>query len=72
MSRHSMTPSVHVVDGYALGAWYGAGGGETIFAKRNDVWKQIAGGGGAYSPDDLTKLGVPAAVAEKLAEENEP
>ncbi|HEY1976138.1 MAG TPA: hypothetical protein VGG89_06330 [Candidatus Baltobacteraceae bacterium] len=69
---HAMIPSVHIIDGYALGAWYGAGGGETIFAKRNGVWKEIAGGGGAYAPSDLTKLGVPPAAAEKLAELNAP
>lgn len=68
---HAMIPSVHVVDGYAVGAWYGAGGGEMIFAKRNGVWKQIGGGGGAYGPDDLTKLGVPSAAAQKLLELNE-
>jgi len=68
MERKEMTPAVRVVGNYAVGSWYGWGGGETVFAKKQGEWKRAGGGGGAFSAQDLTSLyGVPPAIAAKLA-----
>ena len=73
MSPHQLTPSVRVIDNYAVGSWYGWGGGEAIFAKRGGTWKRIGGGGGAFDANDLTSTyGVPPAIAAKLMGTKEP
>jgi hypothetical protein len=64
----SLIPRVHVVDGYAMSDWYGGGGGEDVFAKRDGTWHRIAGGGGAYDTTELVRVGVPPKIAAALTQ----
>jgi hypothetical protein len=65
--RGEIIPFVRVIRGYAMGEWWGNGGGQSFFKKTANGWKMFAGGGGAYQPNELNKLyGVPLAVAKAL------
>lgn len=57
--RGALIPAVVVVDDWAVGSWYGAGGGESIYHKRDRRWALIASGGGAFGPDEARKFGIP-------------
>ena len=59
-------PYVVVVGDYAVAEWYGAGGGETFFKRSGKRWARFAGGGGAYSAQDLISIGMPRATACKM------
>ncbi len=59
LMRGPFVPSVAVSHDYALGNWYGAGGGETLYAKRGGRWRRIAGDGGAMGVEEMKKYGVP-------------
>jgi len=52
-------PSVRVSGQFALGHWYGGGGGERLFQRVGGKWQSIAGGGGAMDAEDLGRYGVP-------------
>lgn len=56
-----LVPTVRVVGRYALGGWYGGGGGVTLFRRDPDGWHVVMGGGGAMDADDLRQHGVPPA-----------
>ena len=51
--------SVAVSGDWALGNWYGAGGGQWLFHKTRGIWRSIAGGGGAMGVHEMTEYGVP-------------
>lgn len=53
-----LVPSVVVSGNWALGSWYGAGGGEQLYHRLNGRWRFIAGGGGAMNVEDLLAHGV--------------
>jgi hypothetical protein len=53
-----LTPWVTVAGGYALGDWYGAGGGYGLFRLRADSWQRIAGGG-ALGVSDMRRYHIP-------------
>ena len=57
-----LTPTVSVADGYALGHWYGAGGGETLFQLRAGSWHRLTGGGGALGVSEMRRYHVPRSV----------
>jgi hypothetical protein len=52
-------PYVSVSHDWALGEWYGAGGGEALFHKVRGAWKLVTRGGGAMNASEARKLGVP-------------
>ncbi len=54
-----LTPTVSVAGGYALGEWYGAGGGYALFRFRAGSWQQITGGGGALGVSDMRRYHIP-------------
>lgn len=54
-----LVPSVIVSGNWALGEWYGAGGGETLFHRVGKAWRFVAGGGGAMGVSEMKKYGVP-------------
>jgi hypothetical protein len=54
-----LVPRVVVVGDFALGSWYGAGGGQQLFHKSNGRWQFEAGGGGAMGTDLMGTYGVP-------------
>jgi hypothetical protein len=51
-----------VVSGnWAIGGWYGGGGGESLYWKREGSWQLFRTGGGAMGVDEMRKWGVPQA-----------
>jgi hypothetical protein len=54
-----LTPYVVISGIYAVGGWYGSGGGETLFRKDGAIWRRIAGGGGEMGVDEMREYGVP-------------
>ena len=66
-----LVPFVRVVGNYAIGTWYGAGGGENVFGKLpGNTWVFFVGGGGALRVTDLVQRGVPDSVACELLAQN--
>lgn len=59
MMRGPLVPYVIVSRNWAMGEWYGAGGGERLFKSINGVWHQVAGGGGAMNLNIVRAFGVP-------------
>jgi len=59
LMRRPFVPSVHVAGVYAIGEWYGAGGGEILFKRTGRTWKRIGGGGGPMGVDIVRAYGVP-------------
>jgi hypothetical protein len=57
-----LTPTVTVADGYALGHWYGAGGGQSLFQLRAGTWRRLTGGGGALGVAAMRRYHVPQSV----------
>ena len=54
-----LVPSVVVSGNWALGRWYGAGGGEDLFRLRDDQWVLVADGGGMLGVEEMQRYGVP-------------
>lgn len=59
MMRGPLVPSVVVSRDWAMGEWYGGGGGQSLYRKRNGRWQFVIGGGGALGADYMRKFGVP-------------
>lgn len=59
LMRGPLIPSVVVAGQWALGTWYGAGGGESLYRLRHGRWKFVTGGGGAMGVSVLFRYGVP-------------
>jgi hypothetical protein len=62
LMRGALVPSVAVVGNWALGSWYGAGGGESLYQLRAGRWKFVGGGGGAMGVAEIRAYGVPKAA----------
>jgi hypothetical protein len=41
LMRGPLVPAVVVSGSWAIGEWYGAGGGETLFRRRDGRWTRI-------------------------------
>jgi hypothetical protein len=54
-----LTPTVVVAGDYALGQWYGAGGGQSLFVLRAGSWHRLTGGGGALGVSEMRRYHVP-------------
>ncbi len=59
LMRGPLVPFVAVAGDWAMGNWYGAGGGQDLFARRYGEWRFIAGGGGAMGVDEMREYHVP-------------
>lgn len=59
MMRGPLTPYVVVSGNWAMGEWYGGGGGESLYHKRDGRWHLVESGGGAMGVDYVRKFGVP-------------
>lgn len=59
MMRGPLIPYVVVSGDWAKGEWYGGGGGESLFQKRDGRWHLVESGGGAMGVDYMIKYGVP-------------
>ena len=59
LMRGPFIPYVIVSGDWAMGEWYGAGGGESLFQKRYGHWHLLESGGGAMGVDYMRKYGVP-------------
>ena len=57
---HGLIPYVVVRGDYAVGEWYGSGGGQHFYRKGNGTWGRIGGSGGSMSASEVMALGVPA------------
>jgi hypothetical protein len=57
-----LTPYVVVAGHWAMGGWYGGGGGESLYQKRDGHWHLVESGGGAMGTADMGKHGVPKSV----------
>lgn len=62
LMRGPLVPSVVVSGRWALGDWYGAGGGETLFHHVGSVWRFVAGGGGLMEMRQMREYHVPRAA----------
>jgi hypothetical protein len=60
--------AVKVYSGYAVLLWFGRGGGERVFAKRNGGWVPITGGGGCLDTAGFVHYGVSAEAAARFAQ----
>ncbi len=54
-----LVPDVVVYGSWAMGEWYGAGGGQSLYHEREGRWQLIESGGGAMGVDYMRKYGVP-------------
>lgn len=54
-----LVPYVVVYGSWAMGEWYGAGGGESLYREREGRWQLVESGGGAMGVDYMRKYGVP-------------
>lgn len=54
-----LVPYVVVYGSWAMGEWYGAGGGESLYHEREGRWQLVESGGGAMGVDYMRKYGVP-------------
>jgi hypothetical protein len=61
MMRGPLVPYVVVSGNWALGEWYGGGGGEALFEKSDGRWRLVENGGGAMGVYYMRKYGVPQA-----------
>jgi hypothetical protein len=59
LMRGPLVPSVVVSGNWAIGQWYGAGGGETLYRRRDGRWTHVAGGGGAMGVEEMREYRVP-------------
>ena len=57
-----LVPQVTIAGRYALGQWYGAGGGQWLFASRGGSWHFVAGGGGAMGVREMRRYHVPSSA----------
>ena len=57
--RGPFVPYVIVSGDWALGEWYVAGGGESLYQKRSATWRLVESGGGAIGVENVRRNGVP-------------
>jgi hypothetical protein len=57
-----LVPYVVVYGSWAKGEWEGAGGGDSLYHKREGRWRLVENGGGALGVDYMRKYGVPEAA----------
>lgn len=57
-----LVPYVIVSRDWAIGEWYGAGGGQDLFHRNNRGWHFVAGGGGELGAVEMRAYGVPQDV----------
>lgn len=57
-----LVPDVVVYGSWAMGEWYGAGGGEALYHEREGQWRLVENGGGAMGVNYMRKYGVPQAA----------
>ena len=54
-----LVPYVAASGNWAMGEWYGGGGGESLYRKHEDHWQVVADGGGAMGVQEMRQYGVP-------------
>jgi hypothetical protein len=54
-----LVPSAVISGNYALGDWYGGGGGQSLYKKSDGHWRLLSDGGGLIGVADMRKYGVP-------------
>ncbi len=61
LMRGPLVPYVVASGNWAMGEWYGGGGGESLYQKRDGHWRLVRSGGGAMGVSDIRAFGVPQA-----------
>lgn len=64
--RGPLVPAVVVFGEWALGNWYGGGGGQSLYRKQRGQWLLVTSGGGAMGTEEMRKYGVPPSAWCKL------
>jgi hypothetical protein len=59
MMSGPLIPYVVVSGNWAMGEWYGAGGGQSLYQRRAGRWHLVATAGGAMGVDYMRRYGVP-------------
>ena len=59
LMRGPLVPDVVVSGDWAMGDWYGAGGGESLYQRRYGRWRLVAYGGGAMGVLEMRAYKVP-------------
>jgi hypothetical protein len=59
LMRGPLVPYVVVSGNWAIGEWYGGGGGESLYQKRNGEWVLVESSGGAMGVSNARTYGVP-------------
>lgn len=59
LMRGPLIPSVIASGEWALGDWYGGGGGQSLYRKHHGQWLLVISGGGAMGKQDMREYGVP-------------
>jgi hypothetical protein len=54
-----LVPFVVVSGNWAIGEWYGGGGGSSLYKQRDGKWEFVLGGGGAMGVENVKQYGVP-------------
>ena len=54
-----LVPYVVVSGRWALGEWYGTGGGQSLYRLHANGWRVVASGGGAMGVSEMRAYGVP-------------
>lgn len=54
-----LNPYVAVSGNWALADWYGGGGGQDLYRKRNGIWSRFSHSGGALGVAEMRSYGVP-------------
>ncbi len=62
LMRGPLVPYVVVVGNWAMGGWYGAGGGESLYQRLGHTWRIVVSVGGAMGVDEMRRYGVPNAA----------
>lgn len=62
LMRGPLVPNVIVSGDWAMGGWYGGGGGESLYHRRDGRWRLVSGGGGAMGVSEMRRYGVPESV----------
>lgn len=63
LMRGPLIPDVVVCGEYAMGEWYGAGGGQSLYRRDEHGWKLVTTWGGAINASELERFGVPRNAA---------
>lgn len=63
LMRGPLVPYVVIAGDWAIGEWYGAGGGQSLYRRHRGEWQIVTTGGGAMNASEMRKFGVPRSAS---------